>query len=445
MLLAACGFDVRHCATAAEGEEAVLSEWIDLAVIAHDLPDAPDLELSNRLRRAQPTLAIMLLVEQLKFPLMVEGARQGVHDVIPPSEDLAPVVSRVCAYFEVVPSFDAGIVSHELSQAESVLEFAGGVATPATASAATDLAQAARERAVLEGQLLRLAHERNALEVQLRTLLTQSADLARTRADLAGARSQRELVAAARAAIEENARCLAAQRAEAFREQQAVENERRSLDRIGPSETPATSASSGPDVDPLAAKRLQLARHADQLAAESEHISRERAQLAAERQSWHRDLETLRDEEANLRRYEARLRDLQATLETERLALAAAKQSPQRYDDDAALPTPDDLRDQWARFQRATELFEAEKAHLREDRLALRDWESALKKREEVLTRREKVPTPSDAPVQAVRPPTGTPSVPAKGEKPEASAPSTLRSLTRAPFEAAKAVLKSRK
>lgn len=444
MLLAACGFDVRHCATAAEGEEAVLSEWIDLAVIAHDLPDAPDLELSNRLRRAQPTLAIMLLVEQLKFPLVVQGVRQGVHDVIPPSEDLAPVVARVCAYFEVVPSFDAGIVSHELSQAESVLEFAGGIAAPATASAATDLAQAAREHAVLEGQLLRLAHERNALEVQLRTLLTQSADLARVRADLAGVRSQRELVAAARASIEENARCLAAQRTEAFREQQAVESERRSLDRIGPSETTASPAK-GPDSDPLAAQRLQLARRADQLAAESEQIGRERAQLAAERQSWHRDLETLRDEEANLRRYEARLRDLQASLESERLAVAAAKQSPQHYDDDAALPSPDDLRDQWARFQRATELFEAEKAHLREDRLALRDWESALKKREELLVRREKDPAPPAIPVPAVRPSATTPAISAPTEKSEASIPSTLRSLTRAPFEAAKAVLKSRK
>ena len=433
MLLAACGFDLRVAASAVAAEDAVRSEWFDLAVLEHNLPDAPDFELADRLRRVQPTLAIMLLVEQLEFPLVVKSIHQGVRDVITPTEDLAPIVARVCAYFEVVPSLDPYLSSAELKQAEAVLDCLGGVggtdipASFAQNAAPSQLMDAAREKSLLESQLLRIAHERNMLEVQLKTMLAQSAELARGRADASAIRSQRELIAASRTAIEDNARALSNQRAEIARERESLDSDHRLL---AGSNTPQMS----PELSRLEELRIQLAAQAERQGAETEQLARERAQFSVERQSWHADLETLRDEEENLRRYESRLRELQANLETERLALAAANQSAARSPSNSQDGPEAGARESWTKFQRATELFEAEKAHLREDRLALRDWESALKQREESLATREArlAAQPPQKAAHAV-----TPAQP--------PAQSTLRSLTRAPFEAAMAVLKPRK
>ncbi len=118
------------------------------------------------------------------------------------------------------------------------------------------------------------------------------------------------------------------------------------------------------------------------------------ATLAEERRRLHEDQEALREREANLREYEARLRALQADIEAGRGAppvttthktatpfLRPSSKSP--FADDRALQTA------WEKFHRARELFGAEQAHLRDERIVLSDQQTEVKRREEAVLRRE--------------------------------------------------------
>jgi hypothetical protein len=74
------------------------------------------------------------------------------------------------------------------------------------------------------------------------------------------------------------------------------------------------------------------------------------------------------------------------------------------YDDPA-------LHDAWEKLHRAREIFEAEQAHLRNDRFAIRDQEVALKRGEEALAQREERLATFEAAFAA------TPALPAGGTK----------------------------
>jgi hypothetical protein len=118
------------------------------------------------------------------------------------------------------------------------------------------------------------------------------------------------------------------------------------------------------------------------------------ATLAEERRRLHEDQEALRERETNLKEYEARLRSLQAEIEAGRgappvtttrstAAPFVRPSSKAPFLDDAALQVA------WEKLHRARELFEAEQAHMRDERIVLHDQLKELKHREEVVTRRE--------------------------------------------------------
>ncbi len=443
MLLAGAGFDVRAYASALSATEGAQGEWFDLALLNHKLPDAPEFSVIDRLRKIQPTLPVIMLVNHLEFPLVVQGIRQGVADVLPLDNNLAPVVSRVCSFFNLVPSADSDVSSDELKQAEAVLECVGGsngTQTPhpfpvPSQSQSSELLNAAREKTLLERQIERLGYERNALEAQLKTLLAQNGDLARHQDISAELRSQREIVAAAQAAIDAKARQLAEQRAALNREKGLLNEERRQLVLSSPAPQ-AENAQNAAKSEQLTAWQRELADQAEQLRSEATRLQQDRAQLASERRTWHKDLDTLRDQEDNLRRYEARLREMQARLETDRVGLIGAQTQssprPQPIDDTG-------IKEAWAKFQRATELFELEKTHLREERLAFRDWEKALKMKELSLSTKEA--KLSDMERRAQERLIAKPQIP----EPEPTTIDLMRSFTRSPFAAAKAVFKGNK
>jgi hypothetical protein len=122
---------------------------------------------------------------------------------------------------------------------------------------------------------------------------------------------------------------------------------------------------------------------------------------------------------------------MQGQLEAARVVFSStnikqASSSP--FTDDAA------LREAWAKLQRATEILDTERAHFREDKLALRDWEKTVKNREEGLGARETRIAEQEQRLRAA-----FPSMPV-----DAPAPA-MRSFTRAPFSTAKAVLLGKK
>jgi hypothetical protein len=118
------------------------------------------------------------------------------------------------------------------------------------------------------------------------------------------------------------------------------------------------------------------------------------ATLAEERRRLHEDQEALRERETNLRDYEARLRSLQAEIEAGRGAppVTAARSTAAPFvRPSSKAPFADDsaLQIAWEKLHRARELFEAEQAHLRDERIVMHDQQAEVKRREEAVAARE--------------------------------------------------------
>ncbi len=120
----------------------------------------------------------------------------------------------------------------------------------------------------------------------------------------------------------------------------------------------------------------------------------EASNAATERVHLDQDHEALRDREANLRDYEARLRAWQAQIENglaqppaaqyiAPVSLSGRGPSTSPFEGDAALQAG------WEKLHRARELLEAEQAHVRDDRLNLKETAALLKRQEASLMARE--------------------------------------------------------
>ncbi len=162
------------------------------------------------------------------------------------------------------------------------------------------------------------------------------------------------------------------------------------------------------------------------------------ASLAEERRRLQEDHEALREREKNLRDYEARLRALQAEIDAGRGAAAMLREPP--TSDPVRAPSGDDTMHPaaWAKLHRAREILEAEQAHLRDDRLAVREQEAVVKRREDAVAARETRLTEREALVAAAFPESGEPIASERTM-------SAVTRLTRAPFDMARSVFGGRK
>ena len=88
MLLSASGFDVRPFATVDEVLQGAQQEWFDLAVVDGDFSGSTG--LTEGLRRIQPTLSQLLVVEKMELGEVVRGIRQGVAEVVAVVDDGRP-------------------------------------------------------------------------------------------------------------------------------------------------------------------------------------------------------------------------------------------------------------------------------------------------------------------------------------------------------------------
>lgn len=194
---------------------------------------------------------------------------------------------------------------------------------------------------------------------------------------------------------------------------------------------------------PAPAPELKLARpSADKWAAA----------MAEERRQLEEDHDALREREANLRDYEERLRTWQTQLDANRHGILPAAQGLRAsvpglsFTPAPAAPAMGDqgaLQVGWEKLHRAREILEAEQSHLREDRLAVRDLEAALKRREASVAEREAQVAERERLVLAAMPP-ATSGNGASGADPAGDA-SSVKRMSRAPFEFARAVFGGRK
>lgn len=176
----------------------------------------------------------------------------------------------------------------------------------------------------------------------------------------------------------------------------------------------------------LRLKRGQRSLLAANAPVETPVESAERLRLEAEWQA-------LREREENLRAYEAQLRAMQADLDGRREPESTTSVSP--------FPAGElSLQAAWDKLIRARELLDAEQAHFREDRLAMKAEMAEftrrlanLAAREEAVVARERVLLVADAGGRAAEPMAGEHTM------------SVMTRLTRNPFDFARSVFRSRK
>jgi len=377
LLLADAGLDVRAHPDLEAATEQVRGEWFDLALIDEDISGRPETTSIEKLRKLQPTLPILLLVPKLELPLVVQGIRLGVADVVALDPDPGAVLQKVRSLIGLAPvAADNDVTPGEIADIETMIEGLESGAAPASDSAAAaDLLRVSRENASLAARVERLLQEKSGLEAELRTLLAQTTDAQRMEAELAELKTERELAAATQAAIDEKARGLSELRAAVAAERNALAKERE-----------ASPAPGSREASEIEAWKRQLDEREDSLAGEAHRIRQDAAQLAHEKRRWHDDLDLLRDREENLRVYEARLREIQSQLEADRVLWFSTQSKPAQvspFVNDAA------LKEAWTKLQRATELLEAEQSNLKDERLTMTDREAAVKRREELVRDRE--------------------------------------------------------
>lgn len=437
LLFADAGFDVRAFATPESAAENARTEWYDLAAVDHELSGAPGFVFVDMLKKIQPTVPVLLLVSKLELPLVVQGIRLGVADVVATHEDPRVLLRRVRVLLRLEPAMEAeGVTPEDLAQVESMLENLSGGANSAhplgahTQEPGADLLRLTKEKAVLEARVERLQHEKGALEAELKTLLAQNTDATRLQAEVAELRSERELAEATQTAIDQKARALSETRAAIASERSALEAERRNRETTPPVAGPTSSGSEREEIN---AWRERLGAEEDQLAEEAAKLREETTRFAQERRRWHEDMDLLANQEQNLRVYEDRLRKIQAQLEADRVLWFSqsipAAPAPSPLTSDAG------LREAWGKLQRATELLEAERSNFRDERLAIQEHHSAVKRREEQVRDREIQLSLQEKKLKSLPPP----------PPPAPPPPSAVKSLTRAPMEMARAVFGSKK
>lgn len=436
LFLADAGYDLRAFGSVEAATESARNEWFDLALIDYELSGTRDFSFVEMLKKIQPTVPIILFVQQFELSIIVKGIRVGVTDVMSHG-DLTKVGRRVAAIFNPdapVLADGEGVTPAELAEVEVALDrMTGRDASDGPDSLdhsvgdlPAELLRGAKERAMLEAKNARIEVEKSAIEAELKTLLSQLADASRLEVESAELHSQLEIAAAAQAAIDAKARQLAETRAEIARERTALEEERRRVAGKSDDEQVKERA----DRETWSA---QLHQEDDRLREEAARLQHETVRLARERRRWHDDLDLLREQEKNLRDYEVRLRQVQAQLEADRVLWFSARNpaAPSPFADDPA------LKDAWQKLQRATELLEAERANFRDEKLLFAEHQTELKRREEkardlMAKIEERNALPPPPPSQASPNALGV-------------AASAVKSFSRAPFEAAKAVFSGKK
>ena len=395
LLLAGAGYDVRPCEQPEAALEAARSEWFDLSLVADPLSEMSSFDFIEELKKLQPSVAVLLLVNQLELPSVIKGIRLAVTDVLAPDGDWKLVIQRVNAILrpgETAAPVD--LTSEELAEVEAILSRMEQGSTPPMVLAPDvvvpagdlreELVRLAREREDFRKTAERLAQEKTALEVELKAQLARRADVARQEEELLELRSEREVVTAAQAAVDEKARSIAAARQELARERAELAAERAQGLTTEVAQRLQTEDALAREREMLEDLRLDLRADDVRLREEAVKLRQAQTRVDSDRRQLQEDLELLREQEANLRTYEQRLRSMSAEAEADRVLSAAPHMSRDPFQRDATLEIA------WTRLDRAMDMLEAERRNFSGERLAMKEDMERLEQKEETLQQREK-------------------------------------------------------
>jgi DNA-binding response OmpR family regulator len=435
VLLAGAGYDVRPCGRAEVALETAHSEWFDLSLVADPLPEMSSFSFIEALKKLQPSVPVLLLVNQLELPSVIKGIRLAVADVLAPGGDWALVMERVNAILRPgeTPA-QLELTPEELAEVETILAKGSDVTIstipfvadlpPQAGVLREELQRLARERSDFKKTAERLAQEKTSLEAELKTHLARHTDVARLEAELGKLRSEQEVVAAAQAAVDDKARALAAAREELARERAALAAERAKGLPAGDAQRLKSMEELTRDREMLEDVRLDLRAEDVRLREEATKARLAQILLESERRQLHEDMDLLREQEANLRAYEQRLRTLPAEVEAARVHRAAPRLPFDQFQYDASLEAA------WNKINRAMDLLEAERRSMTDEKLAFKETMAQLEQKEKSLQSQEAQLAKHEQSLNAPPPPPPPPHRP---------------SFTREPFKAAKAIFTSDK
>ncbi len=437
LLLAGSGYYVRCFAQPEAAIDAAHGEWFDLSLVADPLPEMSTFSFIESLKKLQPSIAVLMLVNQLDLPSVIKGIRVAVTDVLAPEGDWTTVLQRVNGVLQPGRALPSGeVTSEELAAVEAILTGANAVSAEALASGADPgggsgdlrdaLARVARECENFKSHAERLAQEKTVLEAELMAQRAQQTDTARQQTELAELSSEREILAAAQVAVDERARALTEAREALARERAALAAEREAGRPAGEVQRLKTDEVLSKERETLEVWRADLRAEDVRLREEAVKVRQGQVRLEIDRRQLHEDLNLLREQETNLRAYEQRLRAMGEDAEASRVNRAAPRPSRDPFQRDPALETA------WARLDRAMDMMEAERRSFSNEKMVLKEEISRLKSQEEALQQR------GDQLQERAR----SLDVREAQLAAQAAEPVLSRgSFTRAPFRAAKAIL----
>jgi DNA-binding response OmpR family regulator len=386
LLLAGAGYDVRPCERTEVALETAHSEWFDLSLVADPLPEMGSFSFIEALKKLQPSVPIVLLVNQLELPSIIKSIRLAVADVLAPGGDWALVMERINALLrpgETPAQLD--LAPEQLAEVETILAKGGdaNISTvpfvaelpPEATVLREELLRLARERSDFKKAAERLAQEKTSLEAELKAQLAKHGDVARLQAELAKLRSENEIVAAAQSAVDDKARALAAARKDLERERAALAAERAQGLSAGDAKRLKSTEELTREREMLEDLRLDLRAEDVRLREEAMKARQAQILLESERRQLHEEMDLLREQETNLRAYEQRLRSLSAEVEAVRVHRAAPRPPFDQFQYDALLETA------WSKVNRAMDLLEAERRSFTDDKLAFKETLARLEQR----------------------------------------------------------------
>lgn len=394
LLLAGAGYYVRCCPRPDAAIEAAHAEWFDLSLVADPLPEMSTFGFIEALKKLQPSMAVLLLVNQVELPSMIKSIRFAVTDVLAPGGDWKPVLQRVNGILRPGRPDPAGDVTvEELAAVEAILAGVGGAPVGrrgmgagqagAESGRTDELARLTRERDSLKALADRLAGEKTALEAELKAQLGRQADAVRQRAELTELRSEREIVAAAQTAVDQKARTLVTAQEVLAQERAALAAERAHGRPDDEARRLKTAAALSSEHETLKGRTADLRAEEVRLREGAVKLNQGQARLEMDRRQLKEDLELLREQEANLRSYEQRLRVMGEEVEADRVHSAAPRPSRDPFQRDTSLEAA------WTRLDRAMDMMEAERRNFSNEKLVLREELEKLKAEREALQQRE--------------------------------------------------------
>ena len=118
--LAEIGIETIMVSTEQEARVVFAESPVDLALIAEGTESEASFEFAGDLKRQKADMPIVMVLQAVRLPLVVQGLRYGLTDVMPTEEDLGPLVKRVKVLLERATSGDPS--EAELAAAEATLQ-----------------------------------------------------------------------------------------------------------------------------------------------------------------------------------------------------------------------------------------------------------------------------------------------------------------------------------